>query len=29
MSVHGVLTQLENGQRVRVDGAAGVVTKLP
>ena len=28
MSVHGVLEQLKNGQRVRVDGAAGNVTLL-
>ncbi|HEX7054938.1 MAG TPA: PEP/pyruvate-binding domain-containing protein [Burkholderiales bacterium] len=28
MSVHGVLTRLSNGQRVRVDGAAGRVTLL-
>lgn len=28
MSVHGVLEQLKNGQRVRVDGAAGSVTLL-
>jgi pyruvate,water dikinase len=28
MSVHGVLAKLKNGQRVRVDGAAGKVTLL-
>jgi phosphohistidine swiveling domain-containing protein len=28
MSVHGVLEQLKNGQRVRVDGSAGRVTLL-